>query len=99
MTGIVRPQPTALEYLMSDQKMQHFDRAAEHFRQAIFVVQDVIYGMMGVLGTLLVAFNSFELGAHPREAGTLFAAGAVLIGISGIRWAVRRSQRLPSQSQ
>jgi hypothetical protein len=87
------------ENLMPNQQMQHFDRAADHFRQAILVVQDVIYGMMGITGTLLIAFNSFELGAHPREAGTLFAAGAVLIAISGIRWAIRRSKRLTSQSQ
>ncbi len=84
---------------MPNPQMQHFDRAADHFREAILVVQDVIYGMMGVTGTLLVAFNCFELGAHPREAGTLFAAGAVLIAISGIRLAIRRSQRLPSHSQ
>jgi hypothetical protein len=83
---------------MSDQQMQHFDRAADHFRQAILVVQDVIYGMMGVTGALLVAFNSFELNAHPQEAGTLLAAGALLIAVAGIRWAFRRSPCSPRQS-
>jgi TRAP-type mannitol/chloroaromatic compound transport system permease large subunit len=78
---------------MPNQQMQHFDRAADHFRDAILVVQDVICGMMGVIGALLVVFNSFELGAHPREAGTLVAAGAVLIAFAVIRWAFRRSAR------
>jgi hypothetical protein len=78
---------------MSDQQMHHFDRAADHFRQAILVVQDAIYGMMGVTGALLVAFNCFELNAHPREAGTLFAAGALLISLAAIRWTFRRSPR------
>jgi hypothetical protein len=81
---------------MSDQQMQHFDRAADHFRQAILVVQDVIYGMMGVTGALLVAFNCFELNAHPREAGTLFAAGALLIAVAAVRWVFRRSPRQSS---
>lgn len=83
---------------MAGQQMQHFGRAADHFHQAILVVQDVSYGMMGVTGMLLVAFNSFELGAHPREAGTLFAVGVVLIATAGIRWAIRRSKRPLSQS-
>jgi hypothetical protein len=95
MSGIDCPHP-ARENLMSDQQIQHFDRAADHFRQAILVVQDVIYGMMGVAGALLVAVNCFELNAHAREAGTLFAAGALLIAVSLIRWAFRRSPRQSS---
>jgi hypothetical protein len=81
---------------MSDQQIRHFDRAADHFRQAILGVQDVVYGIMGVAGALLVAFNSFELSAHPREAGVLFAAGVLLIAVSLFRWAIRRSPRQSS---
>ena len=78
---------------MPSEQMQHFDRAANHLRDAILVMQDVVYGMMGVTGTLLVAFNSFELSAHPREAGTLFAVGALFIAAAVMRWAFRRSPR------
>ena len=88
---------SALENLMSNPQ-QHFDRAADHFRQAILVVQDVIYGTMGVTGALFVVFNSFELSAHPREAGTLVSLCAVLISVAGIRWAFRRSPRQSSES-
>ena len=75
---------------MDNQHLEHFDRAADHFRDAILLAQDVIYGMMGVIGVLIVAINSFELNAHPREAGTLFAVGAALIIVAVVRWAFRR---------
>src|SRR5258708_35709903 len=67
-----------LENLMSDEQMKHFDRAGNHFRDAILVMQDVVLGMMGVTGTLFVVFNSFELSAHPPEPRTMVAAGTVL---------------------
>src|SRR5437868_6756989 len=98
MTSVNRPQPITAGNRMSDQQMQHFDRAADHFRQAILVVQDVIYWMMGVTGALLVAFICFELNARLRETGTLLAAGSLLIAIAAVRWAVRRSPCAPSQS-
>lgn len=78
---------------MANQPTLHFDEAANRVRDAIVVVQDGIYGTMGVIGILIVVSNSVELNAHPREAGTLVAAGTFLIVVAAVRWVIRRSAR------
>lgn len=78
---------------MSEQQDQHFDRAAEHFREAILSVQDVIYGMIGVLGALLVAASAFHLDQSSRDVRQVVAVGVVLMAIAGIRWSIRQSSR------
>ena len=77
---------------MSEQQDQHFDRAAEHFRDVIVAVQDMIYGVMGIVGALIVAVNSLYWDTRPREARQVVAIGVVLMAIAGIRWIIRANQ-------